>query len=132
LEGITDSQFPPCVKKICEGVSDGKKRGLFALINLFRSIGMDKDEFEKRIYGWNEKNENPLKKGYIHSQLLWCYKKKPIMPPNCKEFYQGIGVCEPDNFCKFVKNPVNYIIKKNFKQTNSKKKSSTKIFKKKD
>jgi hypothetical protein len=132
LEGITDSQFPPCIKKICEGVSDGKKRGLFALINLFRSIGLDKDEFEKRIYEWNEKNNPALKKGYIQSQLSWCYRKKPIMPPNCKEFYCGLGVCEPDNFCKFVKNPVNYIIKKNFRQTNPKKKSSTKIFKKKD
>ena len=58
------------------------------------------------------KNEIPLKKGYIKSQLSWAYRKKPILPPNCKEFYQGIAVCTPDDFCKLVKNPVNYVVRK--------------------
>ena len=99
---------------------DGKKRALFVLINLFRSIGMDKDELEQRIEEWNKKNKPPIKKGYITSQLSWSYRKKPIMPPNCKEFYKGIGVCEPDNFCKKTKNPVNYVVRKNFSDNKSK------------
>jgi DNA primase large subunit len=37
------------------------------------------------------------------------------MPPNCKEFYQGIGVCQPDDFCKLIKNPVNYVVRKSYK-----------------
>lgn len=118
LEGITEKQFPPCVKKILEGMVDGKKRGLFILINLFRSIGMDKEALEKKIYDWNEKNEVPLKKGYITSQLNWMYRRKPIMPQNCKKFYQDLGVCSPDIFCSRIKNPVNYVVRKNFLETN--------------
>ena len=91
---------------------------------------MDRDELEKRIYDWNKKNEVGLKEGYIKSQLSWSYKKKPVMPPNCKEFYQGIGVCEPDSFCGRIKNPVGYTIKKNFLgNRNSKNKDN---FKKKE
>ena len=44
------------------------------------------------------------------------------MPPNCKEFYKGIGVCVEDNFCKFVKNPVNYVVRKSFIAKNQGKK----------
>lgn len=134
LTNLSEEHFPPCVKNILKGVGDGKKRALFVLINLFRSIGMDKDELEKRIYDWNEKNEVPLKKGYIVSQLSWSYRKKPIMPPNCKEFYQGIAVCQPDNFCRFIKNPVNYVVRKNLIQNNQfkKKKDNKDNFKKKN
>ncbi len=129
LKNITENQFPPCVKNILKGVKDGKKRSVFVLINLFRSIGMDKEELEKKIYEWNEKNEVPLNKGYIHTQLLWSYKRKPIMPQNCKEFYQGIGVCVPDNTCRIIKNPVNYVIKKNLAENKPKKANK---FKKKE
>ncbi|GAI67112.1 unnamed protein product, partial [marine sediment metagenome] len=59
-----------------QGVSDGRKRALFILINLFRSVGMEKDELEKRIDDWNKKNEIPLKQGYIKSQLAWAYRNK--------------------------------------------------------
>jgi len=112
LENLSEKNFPPCVKNILKGITDGKKRALFILINLFRSVGMDKEELEQRIEEWNKKNKPPLKQGYITSQLSWSYRKNPIMPPNCKEFYQGVGICEPDDFCKRIKNPVNYVIKK--------------------
>lgn len=112
LDNIREENFPPCVKRILQGMVDGKKRALFVLINLFRSIGMNKENLEKTIEEWNKKNKPPLKQGYIKSQLSWAYRRKPIMPPNCREFYQGIGVCQPDDFCKLIKNPVNYVIKK--------------------
>jgi hypothetical protein len=114
IEKLSEQNFPPCVKKILLGVSDGKKRGLFVLINFFRSLGMEKEEIEKQIELWNKKNETPLKQGYIKSQIIWSYKNKPIMPPNCKEFYQGVGVCSPDELCRLIKNPVNYVVRKNF------------------
>lgn len=114
LSNLSEENFPPCIKNILKGINDGRKRALFALINLFRSIGMEREELEKRIYDWNEKNPIPLKKGYLKSQLAWTYRKKPIMPPNCREFYQGIAVCIPSDFCKLIKNPVNYTVKKNF------------------
>ncbi len=114
LANLSEKNFPPCVHKILQGIADGKKRALFVLINLFRSVGMDKDELEKKIDDWNKNNKPPLKQGYIKSQLSWSYRNKSIMPPNCKEFYQGIGVCLPDEFCKLIKNPVNYVARKNF------------------
>jgi DNA primase catalytic subunit len=122
LNNLSEKDFPPCIKKILQGIIDGKKRALFILINLFRSISMDKDEMEKRIKDWNKKNNPSLKEGYIKSQLSWSYRKKPIMPSNCKEFYQGIGVCLPDDLCRLIKNPVNYIIRKNFQANKSNKK----------
>jgi len=112
LDNLSEQNFPPCVKNILKGIADGKKRALFILINLFRSVGMDKEELEQRIEEWNKKNKPPIKQGYITSQLSWSYRKNPIMPPNCKEFYQGVGICQPDDFCKRIKNPVNYVIKK--------------------
>jgi len=127
ISNLSENNLPPCIKKILKGISDGRKRSVFILINLFRSIGMDRDELEKRIYSWNEKNNPPLKKGYVKSQLSWSFRGKPIMPPNCKEFYQGIGVCDPDNFCRMIKNPINYVVRKSFssvkKDTRSGKKS---------
>lgn len=110
----SEKNFPPCVKKILEGVQDGKKRSLFVLINLLRSIGTEKDELEKIISAWNAKNEPPLHLGYIKSQLSWALRKKPILPPNCMEFYKNLGVCSPDELCKKVKNPLNYVVRKNF------------------
>jgi len=122
LDYISEKNFPPCIKLILQGLADGQHRSLFALINLFRSIGMEKDELEKRIKDWNKKNKTPIKEGYIKSQLSWSYRKKPMMPPNCKEFYQGIGVCDPDDFCRLIKNPASYLIKKSFMGNNKVKK----------
>jgi len=110
----SEKNYPPCVKKILLGISDGKKRALFALLNFFRSIGIDKEELEKILYSWNEKNNPKLPNGYVKSQIAYSLKRKPVMPPNCMEFYQGIGICLPDELCKLIKNPVNYVVKKNF------------------
>ncbi len=121
----SEKNYPPCVKKILLGIPDGKKRALFALLNFFRSIGTEKDELEKILYSWNEKNNPKLPSGYIKSQISYSIKRKPLLPPNCMEFYQGIGVCTPDELCKLIKNPVNYVVRKNF-QSNKYKSSKTK------
>lgn len=113
ITNISKDNFPPCIKKILDGsMGDGKKRSVFVLINFLRSTGLDRIELEKMIYEWNKKNNPNLKEGYIGTQLSWAYNKKSILPPNCKEFYQGIGCCLPDSFCAKVKNPVNYFIRK--------------------
>jgi hypothetical protein len=121
LDNVQDDQFPPSIKKLLQGVSDGRKRGLFILINFFRSIGMPKEEMEKRIYEWNDKNQVPLKRGYIVSQLTWAYRRKPIMPPNFStDYYKAIGA-SPTSEELFAKNPVNYTVKKNFAKNKGKK-----------
>jgi len=131
LDKLSEKNFPPCLLKILGGVEDGKKRAVFILINLFRSIGMEREELEQRIYEWNKKNNPPLREGYLKAQLIWSYRRKPIMPPNCQEFYQGIGVCASDDFCKKIKNPTNYVIRKSLIDQNSEKFEKKKIVKKK-
>jgi hypothetical protein len=113
VKDFSEKNFPPCVRNILKGIDkDGKKRALFVLINLFRSSGMEKEEIESRIYEWDKKNKPILGEVYIKPQLSWNFKRKPLLPPNCKEFYQGIGVCTPDEFCPKIKNPLNYLIRK--------------------
>jgi len=131
ITNFSEDFFPPCVKNILKGLRDGRQRAVFVLINLFRSIGMEKDEVEKRLYDWNDKNKPPLKKGIIKSQLISSYKrKKPLMPPNCKDYYKNMGVCTPNETCKLIKNPVNYIIRKNI--ISNKNKKNINKFKKKN
>ena len=106
---LNEDLFPPCMKRILNGLEDGRKRALFSLINFYKNFDMDWKELESKIYEWNDKNKPPLKKGYIRSQLSWHQKQhKVVPPPNCKAHYQEIGVCFPDNICKKIKNPLSY------------------------
>jgi DNA primase catalytic subunit len=114
----SEKNFPPCIQKILLGLKDGRKRAVFALINFLRSIEIEKDMMENIIYSWNKKNQPLLKEGYIKSQISWALKRKPVLPPNCAEFYKNMGVCFPDNLCKLIKNPINYVVKKNFQMNN--------------
>jgi hypothetical protein len=128
IANISDEFFPPCILKAMNGIADGKKRALFAMLNFFRSIGMEREEVEKKLYAWNSKNKEKLLEGYIKTQIDWNYKRKPLMPPNCREFYMGFGVCCPDSICNLTKNPVNYTVRKNFissNQNNNSKKSNS-------
>jgi len=112
IDNLSETHFPPSIRKILQGVEDGRKRSLFILINLFRSLGIEKDELEKRIYGWNKKNKIPIKEGYIKSQLIWSYRNKIVPPPNFdKDYYKGIGIIPNEEELRY-KNPVSYIIKK--------------------
>src|SRR3990172_7789465 len=112
LEKISEEYFPPSIKKILQGLSDGRKRALFVLINLFRAIGMERDELEKRLYEWNNKNSMPLKEGYLKSQILWSYRNKIVPPPNYdKDYYKGIGIIPTDEEMRY-KNPVSYVVRK--------------------
>ena len=94
---LNEEIFPPCMKRILNGLEDGKKRALFSLINFYKNFDMDWNELESKIYEWNKKNKPPLKKQH-----------KVVPPPNCKAHYQEIGVCFPDNICKKIKNPLSY------------------------
>jgi hypothetical protein len=119
---MADRLFPPSIKKILEGIKDGKKRALFILINFFRSLGTEKQELEKQIDGWNKKNPEPLHESYIKAQLAWSYRNKVSPPPNYdKDYYKGIGVIPTQEEMKF-KNPVNYVLRKNSSDLPKKKK----------
>ena len=113
LKEISAKNFHPSINKILQGIKgDGRKRALFIIMNFFRSIGMDRKEVEKTLYDWNQKNELPLKSGYIKSQLISSYRSKAIPPPNYdKDHYKGIGIIPTEEELRY-KNPANYTVKK--------------------
>jgi len=110
-EAIPEMYWPPCVKLICQGLEDGKKRAIFVLINFMQSCGWSKEAIEVFLNEWNKKNPEPLREQYIVGQVRYKGGKK-AMPPNCDNtaYMKGINVCRPDGLCSKIKNPVNYAI----------------------
>ena len=89
--------FPPAIKKLLSGLSDGKKRGLFILVTFLRSLNFSPEYINKKVREWNQKNNPPLKEGYIRSQIDWHLKqKKKILPPNYsnENFYRDLGLID--------------------------------------
>ncbi|MFA5142396.1 MAG: hypothetical protein WC471_05500 [Candidatus Woesearchaeota archaeon] len=110
-QAVPEQYFPPCIQKIFGGLEDGKKRAIFVLINFLSNVGWSKDQIEQRLYDWNKVNPEPLREVYIKGQLASLrYKKNKVLPPNCisNAYYKDLGLCNPDNLCARVKNPVNY------------------------
>ncbi len=112
---VPEKLFPPCLKNISGGLTDGRKRSLFTLLNFLRSSNWNWEDIEKYVNEWNEKNKPPLRENYVRSQIRWHKaRSKQILPPNCLHpgWYEDFGVCDPDATCggkeKSVKNPVNY------------------------
>lgn len=107
--------FPPCINAILKGLQDGKKRSLFVLVNFLTSCGWEYDKIGELLENWNKKNPDQLRDVVVKGQLRYHKaNKKKVLPPNCsnKSYYQDMHVCNPDNFCKKIKNPVNYAILK--------------------
>ncbi len=110
---LSEDYFPPCIRKILQGLDDGKKRSLFVMVNFLTSTGWDYDAVEKLIKEWNKKNKEELREVLIKGQLTYHKKhRKSILPPNCsnKQYYLDMRICSPDALCKKIKNPVNYAI----------------------
>jgi DNA primase large subunit len=112
---IPQEYFPPCIKKILSGLEDGRNRSIFVLATFLRNVGYEMSEIEKIIEEWNKRNKPPLRESIIRCQLRWHSKQqRNLLPPNCEHpiFYKDYGVCEPDEFCKNIKNPLTYAFKK--------------------
>ena len=109
---VTEEYYPFTIKKILEGMQDGKKRSLFILINFFRSLGMPPEQIEKKLKEWNEKNTPPLKEGYLKIQLVWAYRNKLMLPPNFSNgMYKDLGILDPRDE-QYAKNPVHFVSKR--------------------
>jgi endogenous inhibitor of DNA gyrase (YacG/DUF329 family) len=105
-------KYPPIIKKMLEGMDDGKKRALFVLLNFFRSLNFTQEEIKSKIEEWNKKNKKQLKEGYIQAQIEWTFRQKKMLPPNYdKPFYKDIAF-SPDDEDLRIKNPVSYAIRK--------------------
>lgn len=122
IKDVRDDMFPPAIKKLLNGVEDGKKRGLFILLTFFKSINFSPEEINNRVREWNKLNKPPLKEGYIKSQIEWHLKqKKKILPPNYnnESFYKDLGLIDAGSMPE-TKNPIVDIIreikKRNWKE----------------
>ncbi len=108
-EAVPEDLFPPCMQEMLTGLTDGKKRALFALTNFFRTCGWGHEQMSARLEEWNKKNPEPLREVILKGHLRYQKTRKEIVPPpNCKRFYQDFGVCHPDQFCGRIKNPAQY------------------------
>ncbi len=109
IEGkIPEQYFPACIKKMLEGVADGRKRALFVLVNFLRCCNYGDAEVEAIIKEWNSRNREPLPPLQIATHLSYTKnKQEKILPPNCSNlsYYKEIGIeCTPE--CGTCKNPV--------------------------
>jgi hypothetical protein len=114
-EAIAEKHFPPTIKKILEGLEDGRKRGLFILINFYLTVGYSMDDIETKIWEWNERNHEPLQEAYVKSQLRWHSNRDEIVPPpnyDSNGYYKDMQVYEGDSLEEKVSNPVSYVFRK--------------------
>lgn len=124
--------FPPCITRILTGLEDGKKRALFVLYNFLKHVGWSKEEIDKLVKDWNKKNPEGMREAEVMGHLRY-HQYRKILPPNCSNhtYYRDLHLCNPDNLCGKIKNPVNYTRRKVFaekvnQKINKKKKSAKK------
>ncbi len=113
-ETVPEQYFPQDIKQGLSGMKDGKKRFLFVLINFLKCIGWEYKEVEKKVREWNKNNPEPLKEGYIISQLAWHKRQREkILPPNYSNdaYYKDLGLDCSESLRRNMKNPVNYAIR---------------------
>ncbi|MFH1425707.1 MAG: hypothetical protein ABIG28_03225 [archaeon] len=106
MKNVSEEMYPAPIHKLLKGLDEGRKRALFVLLTFLRSVGKNPEEINKRVREWNEKNDPPLREGYLRSQIDWHLRqKKKIMPPNYdnEAFYRDIGLIDKK---QKVKNPL--------------------------
>jgi len=127
-EAIPEEFFPPCIKNMHKGLEDGRKRILFSLVNFLNSLNWSFDKIDPYVHEWNKTNQEQVRETLIKTQLNYRKKREKILPPNCDTsgYYKDLGLCTPDDFCKRIKNPVQYakLKAKNTKKVRKKKKKS--------
>ncbi len=111
---IKEEFFPPCMQFYLKGMEDGRKRAIFCLANYLGKIGWNRKDIEEYLQKWNlEKNKEKLREVYIKGQMAH-FVPGDKLPPNCdnEAYYKSLGACKPDNWCRKIKNPVNYTLLK--------------------
>jgi len=114
-DAIPEQYFPPTIKNILNGLEDGRKRGLFILINFYRCVGYGWAEIESKIWEWNERNNEELSESYVKGQLRWHQNRSENVPPpnyDANGYYKDMQVYEGDNLENKVSNPVSYAFRK--------------------
>ena len=119
---ISDDMFPPIINKILKGIkTDGRKRALSLLLSFFTSLEFPEELIVERISEWNKKNYQPLKDGYVKSQIAWHVKNKRMPPNYDKPIYKEFGILGAQE--SGIKNPINYTIKMAMRAKGNKRKN---------
>jgi len=113
---IPEQFFPPCIRAIMGGLTDGRKRSIFTLAAFLRSANWKEEDIERKVMEANKLHKSPLPDRTMRTQMRWHERQnRDMMPANCasEQFYDSIGICRPDGLCaaKHIKNPVNYAFK---------------------
>jgi len=106
FKDVPEGAFPPAINKLLKGMEEGRKRGLFVLITFLKALNFSPDYINKKVREWNEKNDPPLREGYVRAQIDWHLKqRKKILPPNYGNdaFYRDIGLIKEK---QKTKNPI--------------------------
>lgn len=114
-EAINSDFFPPCMKNILKGVSDGRKRSVFVLTTFLMNMGWKPEDVRMLLIKWNEKNQEPLSEAILLYTLRDQIRRgKPLMCPNCnaENYYKAYGVCMPVRLCANIKNPAGFTLAK--------------------
>jgi hypothetical protein len=122
-DAIPEKYFPPTIKNILEGLEDGRKRGLFILINFYRTVGYSWNEIESKIWQWNERNNEALEESYVKTQLRWHRNRDEDVPPpnyDADGYYKDMQVYEGERLEEKLPNPVSYAFKQAKKRGNNK------------
>ncbi len=109
---VPEEFFPPCVKTILAGLSDGRKRSIFTLVSFLKMMNWPPEEIESAVLEWNERNQPPLPRSIVLSQLRWNLINQRT-PPNCtnETFCKSIGlydICSKTVDHSKIKNPIAY------------------------
>lgn len=117
---VPETSFPPCIRLVMSGLSDGRKRSILVLINFLQQMNWPWEKIEAAVREANAKNSPPLPETYVNTQLAWFRRRaesgNKLLPPNCanEAFYVSYGVCRPDDVCRggtneiMIKNPAVY------------------------
>jgi DNA primase len=111
---ILQTAFPPCIRLILSGLKDGQNRSCFTLINFLKTCNWTHEEIESAVKEWNTKNNPPLRESVLLGQLRYHFNRPNSPPANCENdlYYKSFGICQPDEICRTIKNPVGYAVKK--------------------
>ena len=127
---VPEEFFPPCIKKGMNGLEDGRKRFMFILINFLKSSGWAMNEIDEKIAEFNKNNPEPVDESYVRGQVSYATKRTDSFPPpNCAAagYYNDLKICEPDNICAKIKNPLGYAFFMGMKPKKKKKASQKPI-----
>jgi len=114
-EALEKDFFPPCIRNILKGVSDGRKRSVFVLTTFLLNMGWGADDVRKVLLEWNSRNQEPLNENTLLYTLRDQLRRgKPLMCPNCEaeNYYKSYGVCTPARLCSNIRNPAGYALAK--------------------